>query len=109
MYSSFITSVPESNINIKPPTHNWSKTIAYNKTPTTESPLRTDSSCNNRRNSMCSRRNSLRFSGIPEETDEQTEQVILEVANKLNIDIDDRDIERSHRVGLQTDAIRTLL
>ena len=40
---------------------------------------------------------TLRFSGIPE-TDEQTDQVILEVANKLNTDIDDRDIDKLHRV-----------
>ena len=35
-----------------------------------------------------SRRNSLRFSGIPGEAEEQTDQVILGVANKLNTDID---------------------
>ena len=53
-----------------------------------------------------SRRNSLRFSGIPEEADEQTDQVILGVANKLNIDIDLRDIDRSHRVGKVVTGIR---
>ena len=53
-----------------------------------------------------SRRNSLRFSCIPEEADEQTDQVILGVANKLNIEIDFRDIDRSHRVGKLVTGIR---
>lgn len=47
-----------------------------------------------------SRRNNLRFSGIPEGDNENTDQLLCETLNKeLNIMLNNNDICRSHRVG----------
>ena len=46
-----------------------------------------------------SRRNSLRMSGIPETTTENTDMLVLEVAAAINSDISIDEIDRSHRVG----------
>ena len=46
-----------------------------------------------------SRRNSLRVAGIPEETNEDTDKIILGLASTLNVDMEIADIDRSHRVG----------
>ncbi len=46
------------------------------------------------------RRNCLRFSGIPETEGENTTQLIKTLAGeKLGVQLDDRDIDRSHRIG----------
>lgn len=45
-----------------------------------------------------SRRNSLRVSGIPEEKGENTDTLILNVANSLGANLTE-EIDRSHRVG----------
>ena len=45
------------------------------------------------------RRNSLRVAGIPEETNEDTDKIILGLASTLNVDMELADIDRSHRVG----------
>ena len=46
-----------------------------------------------------SRRNSLRVSNVKEDSDENTDQIVLSIANELNVDISPNDIDRSHRVG----------
>ena len=49
-----------------------------------------------------SRRNSFRISGISEDDPRSTDQIAIDIANKYEIDIDIRDIDRSHRVGTKT-------
>ena len=46
-----------------------------------------------------SRRNNLRIFGIPEKSDEQTDQLVCGVAEKIGVRITAQDIDRSHRVG----------
>lgn len=46
-----------------------------------------------------SRRNSLRVSGIPEESGEGTDTLILTLANSFGADLAIDEIDRSHRVG----------
>ena len=46
-----------------------------------------------------SRRNSLRISNIPEAEEEETDLVVIDIADTLNVDIRGYDIDRSHRVG----------
>ena len=46
-----------------------------------------------------SRRNTLRISGIPEETTESTDTHVLELASDLNVNPFNHDRDRSHRVG----------
>ena len=46
-----------------------------------------------------SRRSCVRIAGIPENTNENTDEHVLDLAARLNIDISPRDIDRSHRVG----------
>lgn len=53
-----------------------------------------------------SRRNTLRISGIPEETDEETDSIVLHLASNLGVDLSDSDIDRSHRVGKFNDRER---
>ena len=48
-----------------------------------------------------SRRSCVRIAGIPESTNENTDETVLELTERLNIDISPRDIDRSHRVGPQ--------
>jgi len=49
-----------------------------------------------------SRRNSIRISGITENKDENTDELVMKtIKEKLNIDITTNDIDRSHRVGLR--------
>lgn len=45
------------------------------------------------------RRNILRISGIPEKTDEVTDDIVLKLAGDLNVELTKYDIDRSHRVG----------
>lgn len=46
-----------------------------------------------------SRRNSLRISGIPETVNEDTDQVVLHVAETVGVNILPSEIDRSHRLG----------
>ena len=46
-----------------------------------------------------SRRNCIRITGIPEDKDEDTDQIVLKMARDLNNDMKLEDIDRSHRVG----------
>lgn len=46
-----------------------------------------------------SRRNSLRISGIPETVNEDTDQVVLHVAETVGVNILPSGIDRSHRLG----------
>ena len=48
-----------------------------------------------------SRRSCLRIAGIPETQDEDTDVLVLELAARLNINVQSSDIEVSHRVGPQ--------
>lgn len=45
------------------------------------------------------RRNCLRISGVEEHRDENTDNIVLSIAQKLNLPITATDIDRSHRVG----------
>lgn len=54
-----------------------------------------------------SRRNNLRFFGLPETIGENTDMLILEVIkSKLGLDMSLSDIERSHRVGIPNNDVR---
>ena len=53
------------------------------------------------------RRNSVRISGIPEELSENTDGIILKLAEKLDVPITSADIDRSHRVGKPDNRGRT--
>ena len=46
-----------------------------------------------------SRRSCLRIAGIEEKENEDTNELVLELADRLNIDARPDDIEDSHRVG----------
>ena len=45
------------------------------------------------------RRNSFRLSGVPESSDENTDEIVKTVAKSIGVDISDENIDRSHRVG----------
>ena len=45
------------------------------------------------------RKNSLEIHGIPEEAYETTEEVVLKLANALNVPVNPQDIEISHKLG----------
>lgn len=46
-----------------------------------------------------SRRNSVRISGINEAIDEDTDSIVMRLAEKLDVTLSPADIDRSHRVG----------
>ena len=47
-----------------------------------------------------SRRNCLLLHGIPEKKQENTDELCIKAINKhLDLDINDRDIDRAHRIG----------
>lgn len=46
-----------------------------------------------------SRRNSLRISGIPETVNDDTDQIVLHVAETVGVNISPSEIDRSHRLG----------
>ena len=46
-----------------------------------------------------SRRNSLRISGYHESPNENTDNIVMSIARELDVQLDDHDIDRSHRVG----------
>ncbi len=53
------------------------------------------------------RRNCLIVTGLPEEKGEDTDQTIRKLAkDKMNIDLDERDLDRSHRLGKPQDGKR---
>lgn len=54
-----------------------------------------------------SRRNTIRVSGIPEQNNEITDDVILKLAEDMNVQLSRADIDRSHRVGRLEDTRRT--
>ena len=49
-----------------------------------------------------SRRNSFRISGIAEDDIRSTDDIVIEIANRYNINVDINDIDRSHRVGTKS-------
>ena len=50
------------------------------------------------------RRNSIRVSGLPERIDENTNTTIIRMAaEKLQVRLEERDIDRSHRLGRKMD------
>ena len=53
-----------------------------------------------------SRRNSLRISGIPEAENESTDDLVRQLAEDLEVEISDIEIDRSHRVGRPDDGKR---
>ena len=53
------------------------------------------------------RRNSVRISGIPEELSENTDDIVLKLADKLDVPMTSADIDRSHRVGKPDNRGRT--
>ncbi|XP_026289139.2 protein unc-13 homolog C-like [Frankliniella occidentalis] len=46
-----------------------------------------------------SRRNNLRIFGVTESPKENTDDLVVKVAKKINVDIDVSQIDRSHRIG----------
>lgn len=54
-----------------------------------------------------SRRNSIRISGVPEVASEDTDDVIIQIAQELDVTINRSDIDRSHRVGKIDDRGRS--
>ena len=59
-----------------------------------------------------SRRSCIRISGIDEVTDENTDEIVLQLAKRLDVELNPSDIDRSHRVGARkstsaADAIDT--
>ncbi|MEW8546845.1 MAG: hypothetical protein AB2693_25300 [Candidatus Thiodiazotropha sp.] len=46
-----------------------------------------------------SRRSCIRISGIEEVADENTDEIVLQLANRIDVELNPRDIDRSHRVG----------
>ena len=46
-----------------------------------------------------SRKNSLEFHGIPDEVNTPTDQVLCKIAQAIGVEIQEDDIEISHRIG----------
>ena len=46
-----------------------------------------------------SRRNCLNFTGIPENADENTVQLAMDLGKMANVKLDKNDIDRAHRIG----------
>lgn len=49
-----------------------------------------------------SRRNCLRLSGIKEEADEDTDTIVVDIARAIGVDLNQGEIDRSHRLGKTT-------
>ena len=45
------------------------------------------------------RNNNVRISGVPEEKDEDTDKIVVSIANAIGCELDEDNIDRSHRVG----------
>lgn len=56
-----------------------------------------------------SRRNCLRISGIAETVNEKTDDIVLAIAEDLNVPLTPADIDRSHRVGKQSRGVRKII
>lgn len=56
-----------------------------------------------------SRRNSLRISGIPETVNDDTDQIVLHVAETVGVNISPSEIDRSHRLGKPGNRQRDIL
>lgn len=54
-----------------------------------------------------SRRNCLRISGVPQHDDESTDNIVLEIAKKINANTNLTDIDRTHRVG--SNAVKDII
>ena len=48
---------------------------------------------------MYGRRNGVRLHGIPENSTENTDEIVMKIARKIGADIPDMALSRSHRVG----------
>lgn len=55
------------------------------------------------------RRNCLRISGVEEHRDENTDDIVLSIAQKLDLPITVTDIDRSHRVGKSVRGSRKII
>lgn len=55
------------------------------------------------------RRNSIRVFGVPETSDENTDDLVLQVAASVGANININMIDRSHRVGPKTDKPRPII
>ena len=60
-------------------------------------------------NEQYSRRNNLRISGIPITENENTDDIVLQLANAVGVNLNYWDIDRSHRVGQMKSGTRTLI
>ncbi|KAK3922128.1 Protein unc-13-like protein C [Frankliniella fusca] len=56
-----------------------------------------------------SRRNNLRIFGIPESENENTDQLVVDVAKKMGVQLSDSTIDRSHRIGKQGPQPRPII
>ena len=56
-----------------------------------------------------SRRNCLRISKFPEQADESTDEIVLKIADTLNVNISSADINRSHRIGKPGPKVRDVI
>ena len=56
-----------------------------------------------------SRRNSVRVSGIPENDEENTDNIILNISDAIGANLNERDICRSHRVGDKSKGPRSII
>lgn len=52
-----------------------------------------------------SRRNCLRVTGIPESENENTDDLILNLARSIDVELTVQDIDRSHRLGRPTNGV----
>lgn len=62
--------------------------------------------CDNDSLEQYSRRNSIRISGLPEVANENTDEIVIKLAQELDASISPADIDRSHRVGKLVDQGR---
>lgn len=56
-----------------------------------------------------SRRNCIRVSGIPERNNENTDDIVLKLAEELDVNLSIAEIDRSHRVGRVTKKNRDII
>ncbi|KAL4222883.1 hypothetical protein ACF0H5_018923 [Mactra antiquata] len=52
-----------------------------------------------------SRRNNLRITGVPESGDENTDDIILDIAQSIGANLSINEIDRSHRIGKASDKV----
>ncbi|KAK3922774.1 Spike glycoprotein [Frankliniella fusca] len=55
------------------------------------------------------RRNNLRIFGVPEKPGEDTDDIVLQVAEKMGVELDKSVIDRSHRVGKRGSQARPII